>query len=563
MTCIRIAILAVIVPASLACGPGLERCPATSTVNGWIERPDEPLTAQQWQECAASFAGCTRGEPAGAALARIEFCRAMALRAQGDTAAAVEALEAAAMADPDWAPPLAVLGLVALSEGHAGQAVMHLEKAVVLDPGWAAPLSDLGLALMQLEDLEGALARFEAALALDPLMASAHANRAGILAGLGRHNEAIAGYITAIELEPGEPLHYFNLAGLFEDLGEHHKAAAAYGSLLDLLPEDRHPAVHLKIGLMLQAAGMVEEAEALFLTTLEEAPTSLAALDALASLYLETDRHEEAWDVFRRMAALDPGGTARHMFALGNVFAAGGELGLAARCFGLAVEIHPDTVETYINLGAVMIQLGSLEEAVDVLTRALEISPEDADVLHNLGIAHERLYELDLAEQMLRAALDVDVQRASTYSHLGQVLRLAGRLEDSLVEHDKAVGLSPDDPDIRARRAWTLVELGRTEDATVDLERSLKVDPDNATALLVTAISLLDTKKTLGAAVTMLRDLVDSEPLHAEAHAWLALALSRTKSKKDALDQLEQALDLDPHLGKQPWIAKLLKKIAK
>ena len=67
---------------------------------------------------------------------------------------------------------------------------------------------------------------------------------------------------------------------------------------------------------MLEAAGMVDEAEARFLATLEEAPTSLAALHALASLYLETGRHEEAWAVFHRLADLDPGGTAKQMFAL-------------------------------------------------------------------------------------------------------------------------------------------------------------------------------------------------------------------------------------------------------
>ncbi|MBW2261615.1 MAG: tetratricopeptide repeat protein, partial [Deltaproteobacteria bacterium] len=316
-----------------SCGPGFENCPGTTAIAAWHDDPSHTQPEETWTGCATSFAQCGGSD---AALARSSFCRAMAVRSAGKMEEAVQALERAASLDPGWAPPHAVLGTIALAQGEAQQAVTHLEKALTLEPEWPGTLNDLGLALQLLGNLEGALVQFDAALAFDPLMAGTHANRAGVLVQLGRAQEAMVSYLIAIDLEPGEPLHFYNLAGLFEKTGEWEKAAAAYAALLHLLPKDRQAAVHLKTAMMLEKAGELEEAREHYLAALELAPTSRTALESLAIMSLGTGEHEQAWELFHRLGELAPQETAKTLFSLGSSFIAAGELGLAARAYGIA-----------------------------------------------------------------------------------------------------------------------------------------------------------------------------------------------------------------------------------
>ncbi len=544
--------------AIAACGPGLGNCPGTTVLAAWHDDPARPRPGETWAGCASTFEQCGGSD---AALARSSFCKAMALRAAGELDEAARALEKAASLDPGWAAPHAVLGTIALAQGDAQQAVAHLENALSLEPEWPGALNDLGLALQQLGDLEAALARLDARLPHQTLNAGTHPHRAGIHVQLGRASEAMVEYLTAIDLEPGEPLHYYNLAGLLENAGEWEKAAAAYAALLDLLPGVRLAAVHLKTAMMLEKAGELEEAREQYLAALELAPTSQTALESLAILSLRTGEHEEAWELLRRLGELAPEETAKTLFSIGSSLIAAGELGLAARAYGIAAQLQPTWPEPLMNLGAVMTSMGASQEAAQVLEKALALAPGDAGVLNNLGIVYSRMLELDGAEEALRAAVEADPDLASAHSQLGEVLRLAKKLTGSLEAHDTAVSLAPDSARFRARRARTLLDLGRKKDAWAALDAAEKLDPDDPTAALVRGIALLEKKKTHEQAVEALLRAVDLDPAGAEAHAMLALALAKTKNVDEARGHLQTALDLDPFLEKLDWVAKLVKKL--
>ncbi len=548
-----------------ACGPALAQCPGISTVSDWYASPARPVDGEMWSQCAVLMADCaTSSVDSSQAHARADFCAAMALRANGDEEGALELLSRAATADPEWAAPPAVMGAMSLEAGDGQAALAHLEKAVVMDPLWTMPLNDLGLALQATGDLQGALERFDAVIVQDPLMAAAHANRAGLLAAMGELDEAMKSYLIAIELEPEEPVHCYNLAGVLEALGEYELAAASYARMMQLMPAASTAALHLKRGWALQAAGLDEEAEECYLEAIALCPTSVAAISSLASLYVEMEKTSEAIEAYSDLGELDPEGAAADLYTLAVLWVQDGRTSYAMQALGTVVALQPTWAQPRSLLGTLMLHAGALQQAADLLTSALETAPDDHAILQNLGIAHARMYDHAEAEKHLRASIEHEPGIAATHSWLGEALRMAGRLEESLAEHDEAVTLRPDLARMHARRARTLLEMGRRKEADAALDEAERLDPDDPETLLARGLSLLGSKKTRDEAIENLTLAILGDPMYAEAHAALALALSKSKkTMKGAAESLATALELNEHLTRLEWVAKLVDKLAK
>lgn len=78
-------------------------------------------------------------------------------------------------------------------------------------------------------------------------------------------------------------------------------------------------------------------------------------------------------------------------FNLGNVLYASHDLIEAEQEFRVAVELDPNYVEAWNNLGTVLADLGCYEDSVRVFERALEVFPLYADAHFNLGDVYASL----------------------------------------------------------------------------------------------------------------------------------------------------------------------------
>ncbi|UCG99477.1 MAG: tetratricopeptide repeat protein, partial [Burkholderiales bacterium] len=54
-----------------------------------------------------------------------------------------------------------------------------------------------------------------------------------------------------------------------------------------------------------------------------------------------------------------------------------------------------------------------------------------------------------------------------------------GRLEEALASYDRALRLTPDDPDVHTNRGNVLKDLGRLEEALASYDRALRLTPDD------------------------------------------------------------------------------------
>lgn len=128
-------------------------------------------------------------------------CRALAQ--QGRLAEAEAALACLLAQSPRQPELLAMQGALRLAGGDAAAALPALEQAALLAPPAPPLLANLALAQLQLGDPAAAAARCRQALAVDPHCGPAWLNLGRALAGLGQFEQAEAALARGLAITPG------------------------------------------------------------------------------------------------------------------------------------------------------------------------------------------------------------------------------------------------------------------------------------------------------------------------------------------------------------------------
>lgn len=118
----------------------------------------------------------------------------------------------------------------------------------------------------------------------------------------------------------------------------------------------------------------------------------------------------------------------------------------------------PQNAGVRVSLGALLIESGKSDEAVNVLLQAVAITPGDARARRELGKAYLRLGQLDKAQRELEAAVRMEPESAPTHFLLSQAYNRQGLSDQARQENDKYSALSgqrsaPDDALGEARAA--------------------------------------------------------------------------------------------------------------
>lgn len=93
---------------------------------------------------------------------------------------------------------------------------------------------------------------------------------------------------------------------------------------------------------------------------------------------------------------------------LGNLLVKAGRLAEAAEQYRMAVQIEPEMVSAWNNLGVAEAGLGRLSEAESAYRRAIKMSPQYALAHYNLGRVHDALGSYDAAIEEYQKAIELD-----------------------------------------------------------------------------------------------------------------------------------------------------------
>ena len=255
------------------------------------------------------------------------------------------------------------------------------------------------------------------------------------------------------------------------------------GSAVDLIGraiaiDAANPAYRYNLGVILGAAGRLEEAALSYRQAIARHPNHRDALFNLGNVLAALELFDEAIACYHQVLAIDPAHVST-LVNLGATLTKQGRMDEAELCYRKAIAVNPENANAHYNLGKLVQERGDNDEAVGHYEATLKCQPDFVDALSNLGNTLLALGRLDEAVAACNKAVSLKPDFAEAYVNLAAVLRTLHRLEEALAACEMAVRWKPDLATAHLNLGYTLQELGRVEDATAALEAAIHLEPEN------------------------------------------------------------------------------------
>ena len=278
--------------------------------------------------------------------------------------------------------------------------------------------------------------------------------------------------------------------------------AALRNALLVLSRRPDEPRLHSLLGSIFASIGDFPSAKQHLWTALDTDATDTGARINLSRVLSMAGDYSGVLEVSTSNDAnLDASMNLRRLRAY--AFLQLGQLDEAVNLYTHILEQQPSDFESWNNLGTALVDNHDYAGAVTALRRALALNADSIDVKLNLAGAlgrHRREGETIAILEQLIAEYPNDPR---PYVELGSWLALLDRDEEAYVPLAQAVILNPKEADGYVRLALVELTTGRIAGAERSLERALKLAPDHEDAHLKLAI-LFETNNRLVDLVSLL-----------------------------------------------------------
>ena len=200
---------------------------------------------------------------------------------------------------------------------------------------------------------------------------------------------------------------------------------------------------------------------------------------ASALLAHQLDDEEGAFEVLERFAERSPIHAVDMLVSKAQLLVSLDRYDEGLSLYDKAVEYRPDDENMSLGRAALLLRMERVDDAVAEYRVALKRWPESATTLNALGYTlADRTDQYQEAEKLIRRALEKEPNNYAIIDSMGWVLYKLGRLEEGLVELQRAyAGFK--DSEVAAHIVEVLAELDRHEEAQELLESATARDPES------------------------------------------------------------------------------------
>ena len=321
-----------------------------------------------------------------------------------------------------------------------------------------------------------AAAELQAAIDINPENAAWHFNFALTLEAMGRYDKACKAYRAALKLEPDD-METLNCLGVnLTRAGRYAKSLKCF-ERIERLDATYEPCYCNRI-ITYTEMGDHEQAELMFYLARQvrdECP--LCYYNLGNSLYARglNDKAVWCWWQSLRLDSAHRGANAR----IAEACWAQGDLAGARRHYEAELVLADDDVDTLLDLGEMLMQLGEIQEAEEKFRCVLGLAPDNAEAHYCLGELAVKRNEPAVAEAQFRLVLSLDRHYPGAHACLGRVL-LRQRLRQEAIRHLLAeLEHCGDDVDILQELGEMFIEARLMRRANSVLKRLVNLQPKN------------------------------------------------------------------------------------
>ena len=156
-----------------------------------------------------------------------------------------------------------------------------------------------------------------------------------------------------------------------------------------------------------------------------------------------------------------------------------------------ALQLEPDFITAWMNLGLVHFELGNYEAAEEFEREALRLDPEQADAHNHLGMIHYKRGRIAEAENCFRNALRLNPAHPHATLNLGSIRQVLDHPEEAEGLFRRAIALGSNAAHARSNLALCMMEQVRPQEAEVLCRQALEERPEYAEAKANLALALM------------------------------------------------------------------------
>ena len=301
------------------------------------------------------------------------------------------------------------------------------ENALELEPEEVQALFLLATVQFRLNDLENAEINARKSQMLAPNRADIYQLLSAIAIGMNDFQGAYEYANKAVQLSPKDLQSTLILARSLSALGMHDEALAKINALLPVASETitlQLERVHILSKINGSQAGLNE-----LITLVNSYPDDFNLLNALAKSYIEIGEPEHAAEVAQRALEACTERTSRceqanlHLL-IGQILRHTGELEKSIQHLSDAIQLVPDRLEPYLELGLARKERCEFQQALRIFEQATSIAPDDPRAPYQAGIALKESKDYKSSETMLRRAVSLAPNDLNIRRQLAAVVAL-------------------------------------------------------------------------------------------------------------------------------------------
>jgi len=346
--------------------------------------------------------------------------------------------------------------LANLSTKPMKEVIEDLQRLIESYPEFALAYNDLGVLYYKNGNRENALKSYEKAVQLDPANSNFSKNLADFyFVEMGRVEEALQIYIKILELNPEDVETLLITGHICVSLQKFEEAKVFYRRVLELEPSN--------------------EAARKNLNQLEKMNPASPELKSPEDMYQEIQPLLNNGDPLQAITLLEKLLQSYPNFAqayndLGVLYYHTGDKEKVRHHYEQAVELMPDNIIFQKNLADFYcIELGRIEEALQIYVSVLKTDPQDVEALTATGLICKALNNFDDARHFFTQALQIEPWNADAREQI-----------DDLQGQALAANLNAESPEDAYRRLQEKMNVLTPAEAISEIEKIVELYPDFA-----------------------------------------------------------------------------------
>ncbi len=317
-----------------------------------------------------------------------------------------------------------------------------------------------------------------------------------------------------------------------------------------------------KLGMLLDIYKRRESAEIWYERAHQLDPEAFRWLYYLGTLQSALGKRAEATNTLHAALRLNADYLPARLRLAENLLATG-DWKEAAEIYDAIVKDHPDAAEAYCGIGRIQAANGNLAASKEAYQRACELFPAYGAAHYGLAQVYRKLGDGLRSDEHLKLHADNktlvppvpdplrDEMRAldrgvSSLLQRGLAFQQAGRIEDAIAEHEKALEL---DPEFALAHTNLIILYGKTQQpqkAEEHFRAAVRLNPNSADSYYNYGVLLFERHEFIEAE-KMFRKAVELDPFHSQAYHNLGFMRELQGRMDEALGFYRKAIERQPN----------------